>query len=206
MWVANTGSSTENLRIDYFPTEINGLRDPTNRATRLGSIWLQDATGVEVNASAELRISGEDQLFVGDNGTTGYVSQQTGAVDVSTDIDSYFETKRETANLGEDIVKSIKYIDISFILSGASALTYGHYIDDDDVLETTRTFTDTPTGFVLGTSMLGTGVLGGTVGAPNRHRFGFYRRWRKMKHRISDSTSSQTRFKNIINTGKILHG
>lgn len=205
MWLAETSSSTsEDFRIDYFPTELNPQRQPNSRAIQLGSFWLHDGTGVEMQASGIIRISGEDRLYVGDNGSTGFVSRQTGALDVITNVTSFFETKRETAKLGEDTIKRVKTLDVLFILTGATTLTYGIYVDDGVSLEKQWSFNESPEGFILGTDALGTGTLGSGIGGPASARFGYPRRWKKIKHYVSDSTSRQTRFRGIINSGKVI--
>jgi len=188
------------------PLNLALVAPPNSRSSILGSFWLQDGAGVEMQASGIIRISGEDRLYVGDNGGAGFVSRQTGAQDVSTPVTSFFETKRETANLGEDIIKRIKYLDVLYIISGATTIEYSIFVDDGVGVEKVWNFTEAADGFLLDTDVLGTGTLGAGTGGPGSHRFGYYRKWKKLKHRVFDATSLQTRFRGIINSGKIISG
>jgi hypothetical protein len=207
MYVSENSSSTsEDMRIDYFPTELNPQRPPNSRAAQLGTMWIQTGSGVEAQASGIVRISGVDDMYVGENGSEGFVNKSGTAQDVSTNIMSYFETKRETAKLGEDIIKRFKYLDVLYILSGATTLTYGVYINDETGLSKQWNFTGSAKGFILDTDVLGTGRLGSGLGGPSSKRIGYFRRWKKVKHYVSDSTARQTRFRGIINAGKIVGG
>lgn len=204
MWVTTNDSSTEDIRLDYFPEEVNSERE--GGSAKYGSFWVQDGDGASMAASGIVTESGEDKIYVGGIGSAPYLYEQTGETDDGTSITSYFETQRETAELGEDVVKRIKNIELLFILSGATSLSYGVYLDDGFAIERQWDFTVTPTGgFILGTGVLGVGKLGSAV-TSGKQRVGYSRKWTKIKHRLFDSTGFQTKFRGIINTGKVIHG
>ena len=204
MWATTSSASTEDMRIDYFPEEINSQRQ--GGSSRYGSFWLSNGDGAEMAASGIVTESGEDVIYVGGTGSAPYLYTQTGENDDGTTILAYLETKRETAQLGEDITKRVKNIDLLFILSGASSLSYGIYVDDGMDIEQSWDFTLTSIGsFILDVSALDSAVLGSGKG-PVRQRVGYNRKWRKLKHRLFDSTAFQTRFRGLINTGKVIHG
>jgi hypothetical protein len=204
MWVTTDNSSTEDMRIDYFPEEVNALL--SGPQAQYGSFWVQGGDGASMSASGIITESGEDKTYVAGTGSASYLYTQTGEDDDGTSITAYFETKRETAELGEDVVKRIKNIELLFILSGATSLSYGIYVDDGMDIEQSWDFTVTPiSGFILDSDVLGTGVLGPDAG-PGKQKLGYSRKWTKIKHRFFDSSASQTRFRGLINTGKVIHG
>ncbi|ANS04547.1 hypothetical protein [uncultured Mediterranean phage] len=196
MWVFNTDSTTQDRRIDYFPGEVG--------EDQMGSFWVHTGAGIQMGASGIVLESGKPVWYVGSAGTSGYLYEQKGDTDDGTPIEGIMETRRETAELGMHTLKRTKQLTPQFILTGTTTATYGVYIDNDATLRKTWDITVNPIeGFVLDVDALGAGRLG--AGSEGFDKSLYYNvRWRKIKHRISDTSAFRTRVRGIINEGTVL--
>jgi len=197
MFVHSSASTTHDKNISYYPGELD--------QRGVGSFWVGTGGGVEMSASGVILSLGESKVYTGSASSDGYLYEQTGLTDDGTNITAFFDTKRETANFGEEVQKRAKQLTHLVLITANTPLTYSVFIDDDD--DVSHEFASTATligNFVLDTSALDTGRLGsGTTTVRTPIRFG--RKWRKMKHRIEDSTAFQTQMRGVLNKGTVLN-
>ena len=158
-----------------------------------------------MGGSGVVKESGENKVYVGSAAAAGKLFEQTGDDDVGSPIPAYFETQRESAKLGEESLKRSRRITALFIASGVPEAPYGAYIDDSSsISETFDLSLAIPGTFVLDVSKLDKTALGIGV-APTREEIGMRRRFRKIKHRIADTSQFNTRSRGIINKGFVLN-
>ena len=202
MYVHRGTSTTQDLMISYYPGEINS--QSVGSESRFGSFWVSRGDGVTMGGSGVVKESGENKIYIGSAAATGKLFEQTGDDDVGSPIAAYFETQRESAKLGEEALKRSRRITALFIASGVPEATYSAYIDDSLSISESFDLSLTEAAFVLDVSKLDTTALGiGT--APTREEIGMRRRFRKIKHRISDTSQFNTRSRGIINKGFVLN-
>lgn len=111
-WAANGESTTQTIRIDYYPY--------------YDAFYLQTGTGVAMSASASITISGVQNVYVSGYNPT-YLFKQSGLTDNTSPITAYLETKREGNPL---LLRNGKGINISTDLTGTETITYSAYIDN----------------------------------------------------------------------------
>lgn len=185
-----SSGTTVNMRLDYYPLE--------------DAFFVHEGDGVEMGASGSVTVSGRPTVFVGSAAASGYLYEQTGNTDDGETISAYVETKRESTESGPLSIKRTRFLVPRFIVPTAanSSVNYSVYIDDN--IQTSKTFNVIAlqgTGFLLGTDVLGTGILGGDVGVTVDRKIGYKLRWKKLKHRVDDSSDGRTRFIGVINEG-----
>ena len=215
-WVTKSGGSAADRNIVYYPEMTN----PSSRNTlgkmlaageeRLfGAFFVGDGDGVEMAASGVVDESGDNKIYLGTSASSGYLYEETGNTDDGTPISAYIETQRETGmtgsgQLGEEVIKRLHLSVPMFIITGAASASYGIYLDDSLVLKKEWDLTlDTTEGFILDTDALGAGRLGAGA-AYARSRVGKRLKWRKLKHRIFDSSAFRTRIRGLIQKGRII--
>jgi len=197
MFVHNGTSTTQNRIIYYYPNEV--------QEDGLGTFWIGTGDAAAMGASGVLLESGSSNVYVGSASTTGRLWQLTGATDNGSTISALYETKRESAQLGEETVKRAKQLTHLSIIEGTTPVTYGVYLDDDASVSQSFNLMLTAAGsFILDSSQLDVGRLG-LAEAATRSTIGYGRKWRKMKHRVQDSSAFQTRHRGIINKGTYIN-
>ena len=88
---------------------------------------------------------------------------------------------------------------------GAADVTYGIYIDNSNSVDQTWPISLTlDTGFVLGTSLLGTGAFGQQDSAIEVE-IGWSEKFRKLKHRIYDEDSNRVKVRAILTEGYLVN-
>lgn len=88
-----------------------------------------------------------------------------------------------------------------FFFAGTSTITYEVFLDDSLSSNKTFSISLSGSGFTLNVSKLNTDRLGGGSDTPKKVPVTLARRYRNIKHKISDSASVRTRFAGILNEG-----
>ena len=196
MWVHSAGSSTHDKIIYYYPGEA--------QEDGLGTFWIGTGDAAEMGASGVVLSSGVFNVYTGSAGAPGHLYEVTGTSDAGTTISAFYETKRESAESGEEAIKRAKQLTNLAIVEGATQITHSVYINDDASTTYSFDITHSPVGnFILDSSQLDIGTLGSGV-TSTRGIVGFGAKWRKLKHRVEDSSGFQTRHRGVINKGTIL--
>ncbi len=186
-FVPNGSSTTMNMRIDYYPGT--------------DAFFLHSGAGVEMGASGTVTVSGVAEIYTGSAGANGYLYKQTGSLDDAAVISAYLETKRDVGELGQLAVKRAVTLTPVVYIPGPATVSYSVILDNDVSQVRTWELPYKDTGnFLLGTSVLGTGILHGGefIQEPV---LGFNKKWSKIKHRISDESTERCGVRGIINRG-----
>ena len=191
MFCFNGSATSENIAFFFFPRD--------------NSLWIMSGLGTEMSASGMVTASGVADVYLGSNITTGYVFKQDGELDDTTPIAAYAETKRDVTQFGIKAKKRASILTPMFIAVDTGTIDYGVYIDN--AVSLTKTWTipiSQPAGtFVLGTSLLNTGILGASTEA-QEYPIGYDREFRKIKHRLGDNSAIRTRIRGMIVEGTLV--
>jgi hypothetical protein len=206
-------STTPDLRIDFYP--------------ETDALFLHDGRGVRMGASGRVTISGSSDVYMGPAASGGFLFRQDGSQDdgdliggfilgtsklgdplggiyANTPIHSWLKTKRDTTEFGQMALKRNNSLTPVIHAAGSGSVTYGVYLDNETTLTKSWTIALNREGFILGTSLLGSGRLGGSGTIIVEPVIGFGRRFRKMQHRIDDTTSSRNGVRGVVNRGYVV--
>ena len=200
-YVCSIGSSTEDIGIWYFPAD-----EVTQRKE---SVWVMTGLGTQASASGMALVSGKWESYIGliDTRTAPtiyYLEKMEGETDDSTVISAYIKSKRDLTEFGLRARKRASHLEPLLMSAGVGQLSYGFIVDNETQIEQSWNFAvDSPGGFVLGVSVLGTGTLG----------YGYYplevvfnpsRIFRKLQHVLNDDLPYRTRVRGFVNSGTLV--
>lgn len=197
----DSGSSTQDMAVFYYPRigvkNVGGVQ--------VGSFWVQKGLGVEMASSGLVTVTGERVVYLGASGANGYIYKQTGSDDDGTVVTALLETQRNSTEFGSTSVKRLKNLIPVFELVGTADVTYGIYIDNSNSIDQTWPIALTLTsGFILGTSLLGTGAFGQQDSAIEVE-LGWSEKFRKLKHRLYDEDSNRVKVRAIKTEGYLVN-
>lgn len=192
---SGAAQTTQNMRIDYY--------------YKTGAVWLHDGGGVAAGASGAAVVSGSRDIYVFPSVTDAtagaylYLQDEDALTDNTININAFLETRRD-APISRKALKRFRTLTVNAASSGNSTLDYGVYLDSDGTLTDTWSISLTgSTGFILDTDTLDSGILGTGI-VPSDSYVGSDLRYRKVKHRIYDSSAQRTRLRSLINSGYLL--
>lgn len=193
-FVFNLGSTTIDKKIYFYPRREEAL-------------FIGTGDGVKMGASAVVLESGKPNVYVGSAATGKFVYKQTGDTDDGISVTSTLTTKR-IAPVNSNALKLLRRLTVRSYIAGNVISQYKIMLDD--LTDPAKTWDLSyaslkgSSGFLLDTDILDSKTLTEGVQIPKDTVISLAVRYRKIRHKIVDSSSYRNRFIGIVTEGLVL--